>query len=77
VLHLPTTRRRAARAADARAHELIAARFVARYLTPADDTPGPDDTPPAAARPATVTRLDLAAARRLEVAAPVDLSTAA
>ena len=75
MLHLPTTRRRATRAADARAEALIAARFSARYRTPADDSPGPDDTPPAAGRPATVTCLDLCG--RPEVAASVELPTAA
>ena len=36
MLHLPTIRRRAARAADAHAEALIAARFAARYRTPGD-----------------------------------------
>ena len=35
-MHLPTSRRRAARAADTAAQELIAARVAARWTTPAD-----------------------------------------
>ena len=105
-MHLPTSRRRAARTADTNAQELIAARVAARWNTPADTDPptttagwpqsgktattvaltlaaaldrdhhghdgGPSDTPPAAARPTPLTRLDLDAARRPEPAAPVE-----